>query len=71
MIKLLALAGLLFAAPVEAHPNQIRYEHGGPYWHSQIVWSPLIHRPRRRVSIRIDENCKWKPWKDKLVCKYE
>ena len=57
------LTGLLFiAAPAEAHPH---------HYHSPfIVWQTGYQHHPRQPKVRLDEHCVWKPWKEKVVCKY-
>ena len=64
MLKsLLVLTGLLmFAAPAEAHR---RYYPG-----SFIIWQTGHKYHPRQPKVRLDEHCVWKPWKQKVVCKY-
>ena len=64
MLKsLFVLMGLLFmAAPAEAHR---RYHQG-----SFIVWQTGHQHHPRQPKVRLDEHCVWKPWKQKVVCKY-
>lgn len=64
-----ALALAAFASPAEAHRR-----HGHRHSHRSTVyvtpwgftWSHRTRQPR----VRISENCVWKPWKNKTVCRY-
>ena len=67
MIKLLPLLGLLlFAAPAEAH-RRYNYHPVPGVW---FTWQTGNHHHPRQPRIRINENCVWKPWKNKTVCRY-
>ena len=52
----------MFAAPAEAH----RRHYHGPF----IVWQTGHQHHPRQPKVRLDEHCVWKPWKQKIVCKY-
>ena len=67
MLKsLLFITGLLtLAAPVTAHPYA-PYPHTGPFF----VWNTGHNHHPRQPKVRLDEHCVWKPWKQKVVCKY-
>ena len=64
MLKsLLVLTGLfIFAAPAEAH----RRQYYGPF----LVWQTGHQHHPRQPKVRLDEHFVWKPWKQKVVCKY-
>ena len=67
MFKLLPLVGLLLtAAPALAAHPYAPYPHTGAFfvWNTGYVYHP------RQPKVRLDEHCVWKPWKQKVVCKY-
>ena len=66
MLKsLLLIAGLLImAAPAEAHKS---HHH---QYDAFFFYSGNQHGPRQ-PKIRLNENCVWKPWKEKVICRYE
>jgi len=68
MLKLFPLiALLLFAAPAEAH-NKHRHR-----TRTQVViapWGFSYWYAPRQPRIRLSENCVYKPWKDRTVCRY-
>ena len=67
MFKLLPLLGLLlFAAPVNAHPGH-QHTVTPNVW---LSWQTGNHFHPRQPKIRINENCVWKPWRNKTVCRY-
>ena len=72
MIKALIAASLAlgFAAPA-AHAGH-RHRFYTPH-RSVVVWSPWGiswgYRPRQ-PRIRVTENCVYKPWANKTVCRY-
>lgn len=62
---LLVLTGLLIAAaPAQAHRRHIYRPTVAIQWQSGHHYHP------RQPRIRLDEHCVWKPWKQKVVCKY-
>ena len=74
MIKALIAAGLIlgFAAPAahaghrqprRYHVPQSSYVFVSPWG---ISWG---HHPRQ-PRVRINENCVWKPWKGRTICRY-
>ena len=69
MLKLLPLvAMLIFASPAEAHQRHHRHNYYSGVW----VWSPhhSHHTRIRQPRIRINEHCIYKPWKNKVICRY-
>ena len=61
----LVLSAVLFtAAPAEAHN---RYSHQPHFW---LTWQTGHQHHPRPPKVRLDEHCVWKPWKQKVVCKY-
>ena len=52
----------MFAAPAEAH----RRHYSGSF----IIWQTGHRYHPRQPKVRLDEHCVWKPWKQKVVCKY-
>ena len=72
MIKALIAAGLVLAigAPAaNAGHRDRRYVPQRPV----VVWTPWgisWHQRPRQPKIRITENCVYKPWTNKTVCRY-
>ena len=68
MLKLLPLmAMLVLASPAEAHQRNHRH-HNGVWinWHASRIYHPRVHQPR----IRVNRNCIYKPWTNKVICRY-
>ena len=71
-MKNILISGLLFgiafgmAAPAEAHKRHRHHRH-----QRTVVVSPwFISWGARQPRVRISENCVWKPWNNRTVCRY-
>jgi len=74
MFKALPILGLLlFAAPAEAHRYHRYHNHYHHHYNAPgaSVWFQWGPPPKpRQPKVRMNRNCVYKPWKDKVVCKY-
>ena len=72
MIKALIAASLILAVGAPAAQAGHRHRRYVPQ-KSVIVWTPWGiswgHQPRQ-PKIRITENCVYKPWTNRTVCRY-
>ena len=60
------LASAALAAPAEAHKRHRHHRH-----QRTVVVSPwFISWRARQPRVRISENCVWKPWNNRTVCRY-
>ena len=62
------LALVAFAAPAEAHNRHRHHKHQrqATVFISPWAFGWQVHRPR----VRINQNCVWKPWNNRTVCRY-
>ena len=70
MLKALLIIPALLLGSTPALAGH-RPHYYGPYFacnHFGCFWSTPVMR--RQPKIRLNEHCVYKPWKDKVVCKY-
>ena len=72
MLKLIlaaVLASAAFASPAEAHKRYNHHRH--PSYTQSFIFTPWgVSFRTRQPRVRINQNCVWKPWKNRTICRY-